>query len=487
MKKSPWPKMPAAFVRENLTGHKILGLAVAGILYLICLSGTATVFYTDFQRWEAGAVPDAVFTPEGVAAAIDDARGHLPKGATGVYASLPTGEMPRLTVEAGESHRGYDSAGRYVAPAATPATDGLTALHYELHVPTVGLIVVGLGGVAIIALLAGGLLAHPRIFKDAFLWRSRAGERLNRSDLHNRVGVWAAPFHLAIAVTGALIGLLQVVLMVAGLSFYHGDTARASAPVYGDTVTARALGRMDSAGMVAAFGAIQKAIPGAQPYYLSLNNTGTDHEALTVWAIVPDRLVFGEQFDFDAKGGLIARHHLNDGSAGKQAYASLYRLHFGAFGGAWVRWAFVVLGMGLTLLCSTGMDIWLLKSAQKGRPHPRLHKGWGGFIWGGAVAMAAAGLTTFAFGAPYPAVFWPVTAIATIAAVFAPSLRAVSVAGKAALGLTLLALVGVHAMRFPAALGTNLVWVSAGLLLTGLAFIALTRYPRPPVPVRPDR
>ena len=487
MKKPLWPKVPAAFVRQNLTGHKILGLAAAGLLYLICLSGTATVFYADFQRWETGAVPDSVFSPEGVATAIADARDHLPKGATGIYAALPTTEMPRLATEANEDHRGYDSAGRYVAPAAAPATEGLTALHYELHVPTVGLIVVGLSGVAIVALLVGGLLAHPRIFKDAFLWRFRAGDRLNRSDLHNRIGVWAAPFHLAIALTGALIGVMQIVVMVAGLSFYHGDTVKASAPIYGEAAPAPALGHMDSAAMVAAFGEIEKMFPGAQPYYLGLNNAGTGHESLTVWAIIPNRLVYGEQFDFDARGRLIKRHHLPDGPAGKQAYASLYRLHFGSFGGTWVRWAYTALGMGLTLLCSTGMDIWLLKSAQKGRPHSRLHRGWAGFIWSGAVAMVAAWLATFATAIPYAAVFWPVTGFATTAAVFAPSLRLVSITGKTALGLTLVATVIVHAVRFPGALHSNLIWVSAGLLVTGVAFIVLTRYPRPSAQVRPDR
>lgn len=487
MKTAPWPKIPAAFVRQNLTGHKILGLALAGILYLICLSGTATVFYPDLMRWEAGAVPDAAFRPQGAAAAVADARDHLPRGASGIYAALPTPDMPRLVTEAAEDHRGYDGAGRYVGPAATPATEGLTALHYELHMPTAGLIVVGLGGVAIIALLIGGLLAHPRIFKDAFLWRVRAGARLNRSDLHNRIGVWAAPFHLAIAVTGAVIGLLQVVALMAGLTFYKGDTLKAMTPLYGETVAAPALGRMDTASMIAAFGEIEKAFPGAQPYYLGLNNAGTARESLTVWAVVPDRMVYGEQFDFDARGRLLTRHHLPDGAVGKQAYASLYRLHFGSFGGAWVRWAYTLLGMGLTLLCATGMDIWLLKSAQKGRPYPRLHKGWAGFVWGGAVAMAAAWLATFVFGAPYAAVFWPLTATATAAAVFAPSLRRVSVAGKAALGTTLVLTVAVHAVRFSGALSTNLIWVGAVVLAAGLVFLWLSRYPRPPAQVHPDR
>jgi uncharacterized iron-regulated membrane protein len=470
MAKLSWPKVPAAFVQKNLTGHKILGLALAGILYLICLSGTATVFYLDMQRWEAANIPDAVLTPEGVATAMTDTRAHLPKDAVSLGATTPTRDLPRLIVYAGEVHRGYDSTGKYIGEAGDPAVDGLTELHYILHLPsTIGLVVVGLGGIAITAFLFGGLLAHPRIFKDAFLWRFKAGARLNRSDLHNRFGVWAAPFHLIIAVTGALIGLSQIIVLVAGLSFYKGDTAKASAPFYGDMTVKAIEGRMDRDDLVAAFINLKRDFPDVEPDYVSLNNLNTDHESLTVWAYVPDRLVYGEQFEFDGKGRLVTRHYLPDGPIGKQAYASIYKLHFGSFGGVWVRWAYVVLGFGLTLICTTGMDIWLLKSAQKGRPYPRLHKGWAGFVWGTPLAIAVASVVCLFGIKAYVPVFWGVLAAATAAAVFARSLKDVSVAGQFLLAGTLAGLVAVHAMKFAGQSWAGVaMWVNLSLLALAL-------------------
>lgn len=478
-RRPPWPKVPAAFVQQNLTGHKILGLAVCAVLYLICLSGTVTVFYLDMQRWEAGRAPDAVFTPEGVAAALTDARAFQAKGTTALTASTPTHDAPRLTVNAGTAHRGYDSAGRYVAPADTPAVDGLTALHYDLLLPGIGLTVVGLGGIAIAALLIGGLLAHPRIFKDAFLWRPRAGVRLNRSDLHNRIGVWASPFHLAIAVTGALIGLSQMVVLVAGLSFYKGDTTAAGAPLWGDQTVKTVEGRMGPAELTGAFRTLQQAVPGAEPNYVSLNNLGTDHESLTVWADIPDRLVYGEEFEFDGKGRLVARHHLADGSLGKQAYASLYRLHFGSFGGVWVRWAYTVLGMGLTLLCTTGMDIWLLKAAQKGRPHPRLHRLWTGFVWGAAIAMALASTATLIQPAAFTPVFWGLLTLYSLGALALPSVARVSTTGRIALALSLLALLLVHTLR-EGHIGATTWAVDASLVVMAvLSLGTIVRRPKP--------
>ncbi len=465
-KRFSWPRVSTAFVQKNLTGHKILGLAAAGILYLICLSGTLTVFYLDMQRWEAGGVPDAAFRSEGVATALMDARAHLPQDATYLSATTPTHDNPRLTIVTGSDHRGYDVAGRYAGNAATPATDGLTVLHYYLQLPsTLGGILVGLGGVAIVALLIGGLLAHPRIFKDAFLWRFKAGTRLNRSDLHNRVGVWASPFHLIVAATGAIIALSQVVALVAGLSFYKGDAAAAGAALYGTLPVANAPGTMDRAALVAAFTQLDQDFPGVQPDYVTVNNLGSGHESLTVWAEVPDRLIYGEQFEFDSSGKLAARHHLDDGDLGKQAFASLYRLHFGSFGGIWVRWAFTALGFGLTLLCTTGMDIWLLKSAQKGRPYPRLHKGWAGFVWGAPIAIVAASNLCLVGVNAYAPVLWSLLVVLTAGAVFAPSLRHVSMAGRLVLAALLVLLVAAHAIKFGAASWAGVaMWMNVSLL-----------------------
>lgn len=471
-----WPKAAAAFVQKNLTGHKILGLAFAGLLYLICLSGAATVFYQTLQLWETAGAPDAAFSAQGVAAAIADGRLRQPKGAVSLSASLPTPDLPRLTVMAGETHLAYDGAGRFAGKTGAPATDGLCALHYELNIPGVaGLILVGIGGVAIVALLIGGLLAHPRIFKDAFVWRFRAGARLNRSDLHNRVGVWASPFHLAIGLTGALIGLSQVILLVAGLTFYKGDLTAAAAPLYGDMSAKTVAGRMDATALTAAFDALRRDFPGARPSYLTLNHLNTDHESLTVWADMPDRLVYAEQFEFDGKGRLSARHHLDDGALGKQVYSSLYRVHFGAFGGVWILWAWCLLGFGLTAICATGMDIWLLKSAQKGKSHPRLHRLWVGFVWAAPAAMCAAALASLIAGAPFAAVFWPALALISVAAVALPTAALASIVGRATLAALLLMLIGAHIARFGAASGAGAaLWVNLSLLAIALTCLLST-------------
>jgi Mn2+/Fe2+ NRAMP family transporter len=98
-------------------------------------------------------------------------------------------------------------------------THFVTELHYYLHLPsTIGFFIVGVAGAGLLALIVGGLLSHPRILKDAFHLRLRGAKRLSLTDLHNRLGVWAAPFHFVIALTGAMIGLGQVLFFLMALA-----------------------------------------------------------------------------------------------------------------------------------------------------------------------------------------------------------------------------------------------------------------------------
>ena len=49
--------LPPDFVRAMLAGHSALGLAFAALIYIVCLTGTLTVFLYEFQRWEQPNAP----------------------------------------------------------------------------------------------------------------------------------------------------------------------------------------------------------------------------------------------------------------------------------------------------------------------------------------------------------------------------------------------------------------------------------------------
>jgi hypothetical protein len=126
---------------------------------------------------------------------------------------------------------------RAKAPLGEPVdhrwTHFLVELHYALSLPDVlGLLLVGIIGIAMTAMVISGLLAHPNIFKDAFSFRVGGPRRLQQVDIHNRLSVWTSPFQLAIALTGAFIGLSQIYGLTIAALFFGGDTTAATRSLF---------------------------------------------------------------------------------------------------------------------------------------------------------------------------------------------------------------------------------------------------------------
>src|SRR5690606_39726277 len=104
------------------------------------------------------------------------------------------------------------------------------------------------------------------------------------------------------------------------------------------------------------------------------------------------------------------------GEIGQQAAASIYSLHFGDFGGLPVKIAYIVFGLGLTVVSATGVYIWLGKRRRRGYSEPRLLGAWHGVVWGAPAALAATLIARFAIGnsAPFAAIFWILFAAAIL-------------------------------------------------------------------------
>lgn len=418
MSRSIWPKPPAAFVQRVLEGHKILGLALAGILYLICLTGWVGVYYVEFERWERPNLPEfTVVTPEAMSLAVADARQvmladtHRGPLDTDLYVGGPSEAMPRMIAGYGHEAQAYDAAGRRAGDATHDLTHFLTELHYYLHLPeTFGMIVVCAFGVGMLALLIGGLLAHQRMFRDAFALRPRRQGQLSRVDVHNRLGTWTLPFALTITLTGSLIGLSQVVALVMGTAFYQGDVLKPYEPIFGSQaeITAVTGGRtlQGDPAILNAIRQIREARPDQPISFIAVQQVGTPQESLEITTHPPRRLVYGETWRFDAAGNLRGSHNLSDGPAGRQIAASVYSLHFGDFGGWPVKLIYALLGLGLTVMIAAGMDIWLIKSAGKGRPRPALHRLWVTLVYGAPAAIALTFVVSIPTGLNPVALFW---------------------------------------------------------------------------------
>ncbi|WP_114950731.1 PepSY-associated TM helix domain-containing protein [Sphingosinicella terrae] len=406
-------------VKRGLSAHAAMGLLAGALLYLVCLSGTILVFYEEWQRFEqidapemTSIDPDAV--QRGVEAVLASERGKPPT--THLYVHLPVPELPRTTITTDTQAVHLDAAGRMIVPEQNHWSEFLYALHYTLNLPAlVGITIVGALGMLMIALAVTGLIAHPRIFRDAFKLRTRHSEGIALADWHNRLSVWTLPFSLAIALTGAVIGLATVGGYAVAARYYGGDIEVLYATVFGDEPEHDAA-RAPIPDVAAALRFMDARLPGVDVTYVVLHDPGTAGQHVQLVGGHPRRLIFGEYYAFDREGGFRGTAGIADGTLGQQAAASNYNLHFGNYGGLPVKIAYFLLGLAVTVVSATGVHIWLGKRRRRGLHEPRLKAAWEGIVWGAPAALAVTLAARFVIGdgAPFAAIFWIGLAAAVI-------------------------------------------------------------------------
>jgi uncharacterized iron-regulated membrane protein len=290
------------------------------------------------------------------------------------------------------------------------------------------------------------------------------------------------PFHFIVALTGAVMGVALIMFTLAGPVLFGGDGAKAMTAVYGDpAVIAEQARRAEApanaipeARIVAALETLRRERPDNPALYMTLNQFGTPDEGVAIGAGHGTRLIYAETYRFDNAGGLMSSDGYADGEIGRQFYASMFRAHAGAFGGLPVKLLYVLLGLGLTFICTTGVDIWLAKSAARGRAYPPIQSTWTVFVWATPALIALVCTLSLALNAPPVPLFWIALPLVSLAGIWIPQ-HVAHWAGPLAAAVAIASLPLAHVARFglpepgSIALGVNggLILVAVGLLALG--------------------
>lgn len=475
-KKDLMSRIPAGFVRAVLRGHSSLGLAFAALIYLICLSGSIAVFAHEFQRWESASAPQLTeASPDAVQTAFESAIAAGGPGVEHVYITLPTADFPRLLlhVDADQDREFVADAAGKLAPSTEFAwTEFITRLHINLHLPrTWGGFLVGLIGVALLSSLISGILAHPRIFRDAFHLRLGGSKRLQEADLHNRLGVWALPFHIIISLTGAFLGLTTIIVGVLGMAMFNGDVGKVYAlfipePPVDDPRPAPVLD--------------------LRPMYAKLPQDGgrltyifTEHPTEMGGAALfnvkqPDRMAGTDSYAFRRDATIYNAQKATDNNLGEDLLGGMGQVHFGWFGGGIVKIVYFALGLALTYLAASGVHIWLARRRDKGRPAPGWERAWAATVWGQPAGIAAAAVAGLAIAsAPAAIAAWLIVSLVFLAlAIRLPATRLSQLGRLATAALTLAAAATHLALRGGIGTADPMAWiVNLSLIAGGAALL----------------
>lgn len=354
----------------------------------------------------------------------------------------------------------------------------MTTLHIYLHLPqSWGMFVVGLTGVALLSSLISGVFSHPRVFRDAFHLRWGGSKRLQEADLHNRIGVWALPFHVTIALTGALLGLTTIIVGVLALALFQGDVGRAYdlflPPHPQDDPRAAPIARVDLA-----LAGVARMSPDAIPTYVSLEHPGEQGQSVLVLAGPPGRLSSGENHVFDGAGRPLIETPMGGETLGAQIIQAIGQLHFGWFGGWPIKVVYAVLGAGLTVVTTSGVAIWLARRRDKGRPAPMWERIWIAAVWSQPLAFGVSAAMSFV-PTISPLASWAVASLLGLTSAFAwTAPAAISRRLRLASALSLGVAVITHMAVWRGQAADPVAWITNAVVMLLAAGLVLSTWPR---------
>jgi len=384
-------------------------------MYIICLSGTIVIFYEEIERWEQpGAEEYIAVDPQ---LAEQTFNQYISSSETEVtehmYLVFPHDTLPRLKVSSDLEGHYVNQDGSLGGIAHDELSELLIGLHINLHMPVnIGIVIVSAMGALLCGLIISGFLAHPSIFKDAFKLRVGNSGRLGQVDLHNRLSVWGSPFHLMIALTGAYVGFVALLIWMFSYSIQGATIESITEAVYPTEPVLE--NQAPEYAVATALEQVREMSPeGSRLLYLIVHDANTDNRFMEFYVQQPGMLAWSENYRFDTSGNFLGTAGYTDGGA-RQVMYSVYRLHFGHFGGFITKLFYVVLGLSLTVVSATGINIWL----EKRKYRDALNLIWPGVVWGMPLALVAASFTQAIFHLPSVAVFWSGMLVTMVAGLF---------------------------------------------------------------------
>lgn len=396
--------------QKALNAHNWVGVFLSVLLFLVCLSGTVAVFHLEFERWEQPHIQEMDnVSPQAIEKAMDTFLAQNPEESHHLFVVFPTSDIPRLVVE--NDHKAFfaDQEGNLLEEESVSFTQMLVNLHLYLNLPqSWGMILVSALGAIICTLVITGIIAHKRLTKDAFKLRRGGNGQQAQIDLHNRFGLWAAPFHLLIGITGAYFGMAGIILVTVASLNYNGDRDAVVNQIFTpDPVLAPQEGKP---AIGKAFAQMETLAPEKSPIFLTVHEVGEPEQFIEIYAKAPNKMIYAEGYRFDTAGNYIGVAGYEFGEWGKQLVWAMYRLHFGDFAGMTSKWLYFVLGVMLTMLCVSGMEVWLSKKA-----HPPLaSRLWYSVVWGSVSALALTAIADMFITGSLIVVFWTVMAVNTV-------------------------------------------------------------------------
>ncbi len=370
--------------------HSWVGIVAGLALFIAFYAGAITMFEEPLNRWASAPTqiappPSLARTPE----LIDKVLRAHPEARAAYIVNLETGpEAPaRVSWTTGNRRApgptflaalAPDGSLQIVKQAPSPVAQLVDVLHQQVGLPFSHEISMPIMGVIsllyAIAIISGIICLLPSLVKDLFALRF--GKNLKRMwlDLHNVLGLFSLPFHIIMAVTAVIFAFHDQIYAVQGaVQQIGGPKVERRAPPRGGLGTPPTLATVSGTLPPAELKQrIARQAPGFRLHTITYEYNSEDgsHGRITgtnprYGARAP---VYGLGEVNTRTGAIIEADYLpGKQGPGFATVTSFFALHFGSFGGAPVRWAYLLLGLAGAFLFYSGNLLWIESRRKKER------------------------------------------------------------------------------------------------------------------------
>lgn len=248
-------------------------------------------------------------------------------------------------------------------------------LHVRFFTRPLGRIWVGLGGLALLISTITGILIYGGFMKRQFFGAIRRKNlKLKSADYHKIIGMTTLMFNLMIAITGAWLGLqgiLQPALQIKSPERYK----RVEKPISKEEDIAHPID------YVKALGVSRKLFPDLIPRSIIHSKNGS--RTVTIRGNVPKTAYQNNisNIVLDKKDySELARYDIREKSLHDKTYYAQEGLHYGDFGGIWVKVIYSFFGLTSGALSILGFVLYLERTKSKQKKKVR-YKTTGRKVW----------------------------------------------------------------------------------------------------------
>jgi uncharacterized iron-regulated membrane protein len=350
--------------------HTWAGVVLGSLLFAIFWMGSLSVFDREFDRWmQPGTRLAASTAHPSLDRTVVPVAAELAASSPRWDVHLPAERVHHLRLSyrdgAGESvSRAIDAAtGRLIADQGSLSGTGFFfPFHFRLHIKwmDIGYWLVGLAGMAMLALIVSGVIIHKKIFADFFLFRPKKQLQRANLDLHNLTGVLGLPFHFLITLSGLVI-FIQIYFPLAHVGPYgSGEEAKAAfrAEAFGRYTRPKANEPGTLASLDAMVAEAERRWSGGRAYFVRVWHPGDAAGYVEVRRSFANDVTMNlDQVYFDAQTGAVLRRFEAGPVMSVQRFIA--GMHFIQFEHSGLRWLYFFAGLSGCVMIATGFVFWL--------------------------------------------------------------------------------------------------------------------------------